>query len=86
MKKIFLSITILAFMFAGCSDNQTKEHDHNDGTHIHDDGSVHQNHDEDSTNKQEEFTAPVDTASQKADSIHEHNHDGQDGHKHPHKQ
>ena len=35
--------------------------------------------------KQEEFTAPLDTASQKADSMHEHSHDEHDGHEHPHK-
>ncbi len=75
MKKIFLSITILAFMFAGCSDNQTKEHDHNDGTHEHHDEGVHEHSDTSNHHGQEEFTVGEDTL-----KSHDHNHN--DGHKH----
>jgi PBP1b-binding outer membrane lipoprotein LpoB len=85
MKKLFISMSIAAIFFAGCSGNKTEEHNHNDGTHQHDDGSVHQNHEDDTAVKQEEFTAPVDTASQKEEAKHEHTHDEKDEHEHPHK-
>ncbi|HKR05161.1 MAG TPA: hypothetical protein VJY62_11060 [Bacteroidia bacterium] len=81
MKKSFISLSIAAFLFAACSGNQNKEHDHNDGTHTHEDGSVHQNNEED-TAKQEEFTVPADTSSKMDESKKEHSHDG---HEHPHK-
>ena len=83
MKKSILILSVAALLFAGCSGDQKKENDN--ATHQHDDGSVHQNHKEDNVIKQEEFTAPVDTASLKDERKHEHTHDGQDGHEHPHK-
>ena len=82
MKKLFISTAISAFLIAGCSGNQTKEQEHNKDVHTHDDGSVHQNHEEDTT-KQEEFTAPANTPSQKAEPEKEHTHDGKE-HSHPH--
>jgi len=75
MKKIFLSITIFAFMVAGCSNNQTKVHDHNDGTHQHNDEGVHEHSDTSSHHGQEEFNADEDTL-----ESHDHNHNG--SHKH----
>ncbi|MCY7410909.1 MAG: hypothetical protein LH473_11600 [Chitinophagales bacterium] len=83
MIKSIIILSIAAFLFAGCAGNQKKENDNT--THQHDDGSVHQHHEEDSTVDQEEFTAPVDTASQKADSVHEHSHDEHGVHEQPHK-
>ena len=69
MKKLFISLSIAAFLFAACSGNK---HDHNDGTHTHDDGSVHQNHQD--TIKQEEFAAPADTSHKHDDHEHPHTH------------
>lgn len=83
MKNIFISMTIAAILFVGCSGNKTKENIQNDGRHQHDDGLAHQNHEEDTVLKQEEFTEPVDTTSQK-EAKHEHTHNGKDGHEHPH--
>lgn len=83
MKKSIIILSIAALLFAGCSANQTKENDN--ATHQHDDGSVHNNHEDESTVKQEEFIAPIDTASLKADSMHEHSHSEHSGHEHPHK-
>lgn len=84
MKKLIFPIVISAFLIAGCSSNQTKQQKHNNDVHKHGDGSVHQNHEEDTATKQEEFAAHVDTTSQKVEPVKEHTHDGQDGHKHPH--
>ena len=81
MKKSFISILIVALMFAACNGNQSKEHNHDDGTHKHDDGSVHQNHEADSV-KQEEFTVPNDTSSKQEKYQKEHSHQE---HEHPHK-
>jgi hypothetical protein len=72
MKKLFISLSIAALLFAGCSGNKTKESEEKSGTHTHDDGTVHEAHEKDSA-KQEEFTAPADTASHSHDG-HEHQH------------
>ncbi len=64
MEKLLVSIAIAAFLFAGCSGNQNKEQEHTEDIHKHDDGSVHENHEEDSEIRQEEFTVPADTPSQ----------------------
>ena len=85
MKKVLITLSIAALLFAGCSNNQSKEHDHNDGTHQHDDGAEHQNNEADDSVKQEEFTAAPDTTSQNHESKHRHSHDGENGHEHPHK-
>ncbi len=85
MKNSMIILSIAALLFAGCAGNQTKEHEQNDASHKHDDGSVHQNHEEESAIKQEEFTVPVDNTSQKADSMHKHTHEQHDGHENPHK-
>ncbi len=73
MKKIISVFIIYTFLFAGCSGNQTKEHDHNDGTHEHNKGEANQHSDTVKHNEQEEFSVGTDTA-----KIHDHN----DGHKH----
>jgi hypothetical protein len=80
MKKSLIYLSLIAFLFAACSGNQPKEHDHNDGTHQHDAGSVHADH-SDSAAKQKEFTVPADSTSQKKEA-EEHTHEG---HEHPHK-
>ena len=85
MKNLFITISIAALLFAGCSGNQTKEQEQSKDVHVHEDGTVHQNHEEDTTVMQEEFIAPVDSASQKAEPKHEHTPDTSDGHEHPHK-
>ncbi len=74
MKQLLICIASI-ILFAGCPSDKSKEHKHDNGTHQHDDGSIHQNHEEDTT-KQEEFIVPADTLNKK-----EHNHDGHD---HPH--
>lgn len=71
-------MSIAAILLAACSGNQKKEHDHNDGTHQHADGSTHQNHKAD-TVKQEEFTATSDTSLNKTEKEHSH-----EGHEHSH--
>jgi hypothetical protein len=75
MKITVLSVTISVFLFGGCSENQTKEHDHNDGTHEHNEGDPHQHSDTVKHNEQEEFTVGEDTA-------HQHDHNHNDSHKH----
>ena len=81
MKNYFIYMSIIFWLAAGCSSNQNKEHDHQDGTHTHEDGSVHKDHVADTT-KQEEFVVPADSTSEKEKSTDEHSHDG---HEHPHR-
>lgn len=64
MKNTFLSIAIAAIIIAGCNGNHPKESEQKNGVHTHEDGSVHQAHEEDSAILQEEFTVPVDTSIQ----------------------
>jgi hypothetical protein len=75
MKKLFIQVSAAAFLFAACSGGQ----DSKDGTHTHEDGTMHEHHNADS-GKQEEFTVPADS-SDAGDSLKEHSHDG---HEHPH--
>lgn len=78
MKKQFVLISFAALFLAACSSNQNKEQNNSDETHLHEDGSIHQNHED--TVKQEEFTVTADTIQNQIDS-NQHSHDG---HEHPH--
>ena len=86
MKKLVLSLAVIAFMFVSCdekeSNNHSQEgkeaHEHAPKTHQHEDGSVHEKH-LDVNHQQEEFRVELDSVSNKAEK-HEHNH--KDGHQH----
>ena len=82
MKKLLVLISLAALFFTGCSHSHTNKQDNN-GVHTHEDGSVHQNHQEDSTVGQEEFSVLPDTISQKQEDTTTHNHE-KNGHVHPH--
>lgn len=75
MKKIFFIIALFtaSFSIAACNNQEKKD------THIHEDGSTHDDHAADTTSvKQEEFT--VDSA--QADSADAHSHDNGEKHSH----
>jgi hypothetical protein len=72
MKHALIACIIALSLFASCSGNDS-QHDHNNGTHTHDDGTVHKNHDENSTT-QEEFIVTDSTQTHHADSSHSHDH------------
>lgn len=84
MKNSILVLAIASLLVAGCDNKNTEDHAHdadgnhmeNEGTHQHEDGAVHEDHEE---VKQEEFTAPVDSASKATD---EHGHEHEEGEKH----
>jgi hypothetical protein len=80
MKKQFVLISFAALFLAACSSNQNKEQNNSDETHLHEDGSTHQNQDVADTIKQEEFNAATDPIQNQIDS-NPHSHDG---HEHPH--
>lgn len=83
MKKSFAIIVAFATLtLFACNNNSGEKHEHNpdgshpatEGTHTHDDGSVHQDH-ADTTVNQEQFKVGEDTAA--------HGHDHSDpNHKH----
>ncbi|ESU25064.1 hypothetical protein FEDK69T_02540 [Flavobacterium enshiense DK69] len=80
MKQLLLSMTVLAILTA-CDTKKADEHghDHSEGTHQHEDGSAHENHEE-ATTPQEEFTVGSDsTSTQEA-----HNHKYAVGKEHQH--
>lgn len=41
MKKIIYSIFALTFILASCNNSSEEAHDHNDGTHQHENGEAH---------------------------------------------
>lgn len=85
MKNILFAIAIFAISLSSCGNKSTKE----TGTHTHDDGTVHENHNHGSEEmpEQELFEVQIDSLSNEKDSLKsedktEHSHDG--GHKHTH--
>lgn len=86
MKNPIILLTITALLFAGCGNKKSSEHshdgeaahEHTEGTHGHEDGSVHEDH-ANAKPKQEEFKVDDDSTSQEAE---EHGHDHEDGHQH----
>jgi hypothetical protein len=83
MKKIFSIIAILAIVFAvsSCGNKKKKDSQAHD-THVHEDGSVHENHDND-TPAQESFEVKEDSdAHQHNTDEHAHEHGDEAGHDH----
>lgn len=75
MKKLFILFFALSLFTISCGKKAEQE-----GTHVHDDGSVHEDHAVDTT-KQEEFTVPADSMA--TDSTeHAHQHEAGEDHKH----
>lgn len=85
MKKLLLSIAVMAFLGTGCSTNANKEepHEHGAGTHQHADETIQNesNTVNPSVAEQEEFTVAGDSAQVK-ENPNEHSHDGQEAHEH----
>jgi hypothetical protein len=76
MRKSFFIAAFAALTLIACNNNTSEEnHEHNaDGshpqtedTHAHDDGSVHNDHDADTTAKQEQFKVKQDSTAQDHD-------------------
>jgi Ni/Co efflux regulator RcnB len=81
MKKLLLSIAVIAMLFTACNEKKTDKHghDHTDGTHQHEDGQVHESH-LDEMVSQEEFTVSNDSVAAKE----AHDHEYENGEKHEH--
>ncbi len=81
MKKLLLSITVIAMLFTACNEKKRIKHGHNymNGTHQHEDGQVHVSH-ADQTVNQEKFTVSNDSVAAKEAYDHEH----KNGEKHEH--
>lgn len=73
MKKLIFILAIPVVILSGCSGNQTKS---NTNTHVHEDGSVHKDHDT-SKHHQEEFIVGD-------SSTHKHEQQNHDSHDHKH--
>lgn len=74
---LFISILLLLSACTGKSDNNdnqnsTENHSTTEGVHVHDDGTVHQNH-EDTEHNQEEFKVDGDSTPIKKEET-EHSH------------
>jgi Ni/Co efflux regulator RcnB len=74
MKRISFTLAFFALMATACNSNNEKDHGHDHGTHPHEDGSVHDDHDahDEVENKQEEF------------EVDEHKKDHEEGRAHQH--
>ena len=81
MKKLLLSMAVIAMLFTACNGKKTDEHghDHTEGTHKHADGDTHENH-ADETVSQEEFT--ISNYSVAAKNTHDHEHENGEKHEH----
>lgn len=81
MKKLLLSVAVIGMLFTACREKKSEDHghDHTDGTHQHEDGEEHANHETD-TVSQEEFTVGKDSAATK--EAHDHDHENGEDHKH----
>lgn len=77
MKKSLAIILLFALVLAACSNNQSKENNPAEKTHQHEDGSVHESHEEEKQ-EQEEFSVSADTLSVQKQNESEHTHDGTD--------
>jgi hypothetical protein len=74
MKKLITLFFAMSLFIASCGKKAEQE-----GTHVHDDGSVHADHATDTT-KQEEFAVGDSTAIDSAE--HAHQHEAGEEHKH----
>ncbi|WP_320815039.1 hypothetical protein [Flavobacterium sp.] len=81
MKKLLLSMAVVAMLFTACNGKKTDEHghDHTNGTHEHADGETHENH-SDETIDQEEFTVTSDSIVK--EDVHGHEHENGEKHEH----
>ena len=81
MKKIVLSIVLVAMLLTACNNKKTDEngHEHTDGAHQHEDGEQHANHENDSVT-QEEFTVGQDSTVIKEE--HDNQHESGAEHQH----
>lgn len=82
MKKIFLcaGLAIALFPIFSCNDNSQKS----PGTHTHDDGSVHPDHDADSAKPQQQEFQVTDSTTAAADTTTKKPHTHGDGKPHTH--
>jgi len=86
MKNTFFAIVFFAILFGSCRNNSSKP----TGTHTHDDGSVHTDHEhlEEKMPKQELFEVEIDSLLFQKDTLSiskqkiEHSHNGGHPHKH----
>jgi hypothetical protein len=90
VKKLILSLAVLAFLGAGCSSNTGKQeetHEHGAGTHEHgseaghDESQPHDHAEAEAAPQQEEFTVGGDSAQAKP-AAKPHQHEGQEPHTH----
>jgi putative ABC transport system permease protein len=90
MTKYILSLAIAALLVAGCGNKKSNEHshdgeaahEHTEGMHKHEDGSVHEDH-HDAEHHQEEFKVESDSSAVNEEKELEHGHSHEDGsHKH----
>jgi len=74
-------MALMTMLLTACNGKKAEEHghDHTDGTHQHEGGEEHANHETD-TLSQEEFTVAKDSAAVKEAHDHEH----ENGEKHAH--
>ena len=87
MKNALFVIAIFVIVLSSCRNKSTKKTD----THVHDDGTVHNNHNDGSVAapKQESFEVDVDSLYHEKDTLKEehekaHSHSHEDGHEHTH--
>jgi hypothetical protein len=87
MKKLFFTVAVVIILLSSCRNKANKKPD----THVHDDGTEHVNHDNDTIKApaQESFEVDIDSLQVEKDTLKnehegEHSHSHEDGHEHTH--
>jgi len=88
MQKLLFVLAVSAFVLSSCG---TKKAEHKEGAHVHEDGTVHEAH-ENEAPAQEAFEAKeehtvkdsCDMDKKEESEAHKHDHDAESGHDHDH--
>lgn len=80
MKHLIIAAMVAIVNLSACSGNQNSKgtdegHSHTEGTHQHEDGSVHEDHANDNSS-QEEFSVTTDTLKTEQPTNAAHTHEG----------
>lgn len=81
MKTKIMMLAVALFFITACGENNGNN---NQGTHVHEDGTTHENHAHETKKPSTQECFKVDADTTILESEHQHNHDHDHGHDHSH--